>query len=50
VSYNIENRNYSLGMWSYVACCPSAEHSGKKGKVKVRPCTGIEALYRSYGP
>jgi len=24
--------------------------NGKKGKDKVHPCTGTEALYRPYGP
>jgi len=28
----------------------SIRYEGKKGKGKVHPCTGTEALYRPYGP
>ena len=28
----------------------SSGHGGGKGKSKVHPCTGTEALYRPYGP
>jgi len=36
--------------WLVAACFLTVVkvHKGKKGKV--HPCTGIEALYRPYGP
>jgi len=38
------------GHWAAACRCLFTPKEGKVKKVKVRPCTGTEALYRPYGP